>query len=119
MSFPDGRVRAVGGVVVEYQDRAGIGAVSGGILGALIDSNQPWRGAIIGAAAGAAAGGWIAERTDKNVPAADSNSAVIDQASREATRQNATIKYSRTTENGVNEEVIATPIYPGAGTTGR
>jgi uncharacterized protein YcfJ len=89
---------------------AGIGAAAGGILGALIDSNQPWRGAIIGAAAGAAAGGWIAERTDKNVPAADSNSAVIDQASREAARQNATIKYSRTTENGVNEEVIATPI---------
>jgi hypothetical protein len=93
---------------------AGIGAVSGGILGALLDSNQPWRGAIIGAAAGAAAGGWIGGRTDgrtdNNVPAADSNSEVIDQAAREAARQNATIKYSRTTENGVNEEVIATPI---------
>jgi uncharacterized protein YcfJ len=84
--------------------------VSGGILGALIDSNQPWRGAIIGAAAGAVAGGWIAEKTDKDVPAADSNTAVIDQAAREAAQQNATIKYSRTTENGVNEEVIATPI---------
>jgi uncharacterized protein YcfJ len=93
---------------------AGIGAVSGGVLGALIDSNQPWRGAIIGAAAGAAAGGWIGGRTDgrtdNNVPAADSNSEVIDQAAREAARQNATIRYSRTTENGVNEEVIATPI---------
>lgn len=89
---------------------AGIGAVSGGILGALIDSNRPWRGAIIGAAAGAAAGGAIGSTTDRDaVPAVDSNAAVIDQAAREAARQNATIRYSRTTETGVNEEVIATP----------
>src|SRR5450830_412994 len=92
---------------------AGIGAVSGGILGALIDSNQPWRGAIIGAAAGAAAGGWIGSTTDKNkvsAPVVDSNAAVIDQAAREAATKNATVKYSRTTENGIKEEVIATPI---------
>ena len=91
---------------------AEIGVVSGGILGALIDSNQPWRGAVIGAAAGAAAGGWIGNTTDKHVsaPVVNSNAAVIDQAAREAATQNATVKYSRTTEDGVNEEVIATPI---------
>ena len=92
---------------------AGIGAVSGGILGALIDSNRPWRGAIIGAAAGAAAGGWIGSTTDKktlSAPIVDSNDAVITQAANEAAKQNAVVKYSRTTESGVNEEVIATPI---------
>ena len=91
---------------------AEIGVVSGGILGALIDSNQPWRGAVIGAAAGAAAGGWIGNTTDKTVsaPVVNSNAAVIDQAAREAATQNATIKYSRTTEGGINEEVVAKPI---------
>ncbi|MFH2068606.1 MAG: YMGG-like glycine zipper-containing protein [Candidatus Omnitrophota bacterium] len=91
---------------------AGIGAVSGGILGALIDSKQPWRGAIIGAAAGAAAGGWIGSTTDKEVstPVVDSNAAVINQAALEAAKQNATVSYSRTTESGIKEEVVATPI---------
>ena len=91
---------------------AEIGVVSGGILGALIDSNQPWRGAVIGAAAGAAAGGWIGSTTDKTVstPVVNSNAAVIDQAAREAARQNVTVQYSRTTEDGINEKVIATPI---------
>ena len=92
---------------------AEIGAASGGILGAILDSRQPWRGAIIGAAAGAAAGGWIGSTTDKktvSAPVVDSNAAVINQAASEAAKQNATVKYSRTTESGVNEEVIATPI---------
>lgn len=35
------------------------GAVLGGVAGALIDGNNPWRGAAIGAAAGAAVGGGI------------------------------------------------------------
>ena len=87
----------------------GIGAVSGGILGALIDSNQPWRGAIIGAAAGTAAGGWIGSTTDQGT-AVNSNASVINQAASEAARQNITVKYSRTTEGGINEEVVATPI---------
>jgi len=91
---------------------AGIGAAAGGILGALLDSNHPWRGAIIGAAAGAAAGGWIGSTTDKTVsaPVVNSNDAVINQAAKEAAKQNAVVKYSRTTESGINEEVIATPI---------
>ena len=92
---------------------AEIGAVSGGILGAILDSNKPWRGAIIGAAAGAVAGGWIGSTTDKktvSTPVVESNAAVIDQAAKEAAKQNATVKYSRTTESGINEEVIATPV---------
>ena len=92
---------------------AEIGAVSGGILGAILDSNRPWRGAIIGAAAGAAAGGWIGSTTDKktvSAPVVDSNDAVIDQAAKEAAKQNVTVKYSRTTESGINEEVVATPL---------
>jgi uncharacterized protein YcfJ len=92
---------------------AEIGAVSGGVLGALIDSRQPWRGAIIGAAAGAAAGGWIGSTTDKktvSAPVVNSNDAVIDQAASEAAKLNVTVKYSRTTENGIKEDVVAVPL---------
>lgn len=90
---------------------AGIGAVGGGILGAMIDSNKPWRGAIIGAAAGAAAGGWVGHTMDnKEVePVVDADANIVNQAALDAAKQNATVKYSRTTENGINEEVIATP----------
>jgi len=90
---------------------AGIGAVGGGILGAMIDSGQPWRGAIIGAAAGAAAGGWVGHTMDAKAvePVVDANADIVNQAAMNAAKQNATVKYSRTTEQGVNEEVIATP----------
>ncbi|MCX5642299.1 MAG: YMGG-like glycine zipper-containing protein [Candidatus Omnitrophica bacterium] len=101
------------GLSPNTQTGAEIGAVSGGILGALLDSNHPWRGAIIGAAAGAAAGGWVGSTTDKktvSAPVVNSNNAVIDQAAKEAAKQNATVKYSRTTETGINEEVVATPL---------
>lgn len=90
---------------------AGIGAVAGGILGAIVDSNKPWRGAIIGAAAGAAAGGWIGHTMDKETgePIVQADADVVNQAATEAAKQNATVKYSRVTEGGVNEEVIAKP----------
>ena len=101
------------GLSPNTQTGAEIGAVSGGILGAILDSHQPWRGAIIGAAAGAVAGGWIGSTTDKkkvSAPVVSSNAAVINQAAKEAAKQNAIIKYSRTTESGINEEVVATPL---------
>ena len=90
---------------------AGIGAVGGGILGAMIDSGQPWRGAIIGAAAGAAAGGWIGHTMDEEEadPIVEANADIVNQAATDAARLNSTVKYSRTTEYGINEEIIATP----------
>jgi phage tail tape-measure protein len=90
---------------------AGIGAVAGGILGAVVDSDKPWRGAIIGAAAGAAAGGWIGHTMDKETgePIVQADADIVAQAAAEAAKQNATIKYSRVTEGGVNEEIIAKP----------
>ena len=91
------------------QTGAGIGAVAGGILGALVDSNKPWRGAIIGAAAGAAAGGWVGHATETTEPVVAANADIVDQAARDAAVQNATVQYTRTTEAGVREEVIATP----------
>lgn len=95
----------------ETKTGAGIGAVTGGILGAMIDSNKPWRGAIIGAAAGAVAGGWIGSKVDKDTgeTVVEADADVVNQAATEAAKQNATIKYTRTTEGGVKEEVIAKP----------
>ncbi|HNS32501.1 MAG TPA: glycine zipper domain-containing protein [bacterium] len=91
---------------------AGIGAVAGGVLGAIVDSNKPWRGAIIGAAAGAAAGGWIGHTMEEKAASEATVSAdkdIVDQAAREAVKSNAIVKYSRTTEEGVNEDIIARP----------
>lgn len=88
---------------------AGIGAVAGGILGALVDSGKPWRGAIIGAAAGAAAGGWIGYKLDNKSAEVEADADIVAQAASEAAKQNATIKYSRVTEDGIAEDIIATP----------
>ncbi|RPJ11408.1 MAG: glycine zipper 2TM domain-containing protein [Deltaproteobacteria bacterium] len=40
---------------------AGVGALAGGIAGALIDRHNPWRGGIIGGALGAVAGATLTE----------------------------------------------------------
>src|SRR4030042_2485907 len=74
---------------------AGVGGGVGGIAGLIIDSHNPWRGGILGVAIGAVAGGVIGN--------------IIDHSTREAASKNATVKYSRTTENGTKEEVVATP----------
>ena len=87
---------------------AGIGAVSGGILGAIIDSNKPWRGAIIGGATGAIAGALIGDSMDKN-NVVETKEDIVERAAKEAATLNTTVKYSRTTENGITEEIIATP----------
>lgn len=47
------------------QQGAGIGAAVGATAGALIDDDNPWRGAVIGGALGAAFGGTIAEISNK------------------------------------------------------
>ncbi|MBN1445435.1 MAG: glycine zipper 2TM domain-containing protein [Candidatus Omnitrophica bacterium] len=99
----------ISGLSPKTKTGAGIGAVAGGILGALVDSNKPWRGAIIGAAAGAAAGGWIGYKMDNKDAVVEADSDIVAQAATEAAKQNATIKYSRVTEDGVAEDIIATP----------
>ena len=95
----------------EARTGIGIGAVAGGILGAVVDSDRPWRGAIIGAAAGGALGGWIGHtmegEPEEVVVEADAD--VVTLAAEEAAKQNVVVKYSRVTEDGVLEEIIATP----------
>lgn len=73
----------------------GIGAVVGGLAGLLIDSHNPWRGGVIGAAIGAVAGGVIGN--------------IIDYSAKESAHSNKSVKYARTTENGTNEEIHASP----------
>lgn len=72
-----------------------VGAATGGLAGILIDSHNPWRGGVIGAALGAVSGVILGD--------------IINHSAQEAAQHNASVKYSRTTENGTNEEVVATP----------
>ncbi|HOK56723.1 MAG TPA: YMGG-like glycine zipper-containing protein [bacterium] len=101
----------IGNLSEKTKQGATIGAVAGGILGAIIDSNKPWRGAIIGAATGAVAGGWIGNTLEKKSEekVVEANKDVVTQAANEAGKLNAVVKYSRVTENGVKEEIVATP----------
>ncbi len=93
----------------ETKKGAAIGAAAGGILGALLDSGKPWRGAIIGAAVGAAAGGWIGYKLEGKEAVAQADEDVVSKAAKDAATLNSTVKYSRVTEAGVTEEIIATP----------
>lgn len=99
------------GMSRETRTGAAVGAVAGGVLGALIDSGRPWRGAVIGAAAGAVAGGWIGHTMtpagEGTVARADED--VVTRAAAEAAQANATVKYSRVTEQGISEDVVAEP----------
>ena len=61
------------------QEGAGIGAAVGAAAGALIDDDNPWRGAVIGGALGAAFGGTLAEISNK--------------ASREAVEEGRPVRY--------------------------
>ncbi len=74
---------------------AKIGAILGGIGGAAIDKENPWRGAIEGAAAGAIIGGTIGY--------------IIDQAALESARRDAPVVYKRKNPKGWEEEVVAEP----------
>ena len=75
---------------------AQIGAILGGLGGAVIDKDNPWRGAVEGAAIGAILGGTIGK--------------IVDNAALEAARRDATVTYSRVNpEKGWKEEVVAEP----------
>ncbi|MFB3883981.1 MAG: YMGG-like glycine zipper-containing protein [Thermodesulfobacteriota bacterium] len=63
---------------------AGVGAVLGGLAGALLDRHNPWRGGVIGGVIGAVAGGTLTE--------------ISARASREAAYENRPVEYR--TEDG-------------------
>jgi hypothetical protein len=73
----------------------GIGAAVGGLAGLIIDSSNPWRGGIIGAAIGAVSGGVIGN--------------IIEHSAQQAAHNNKSVKYNRTVKNGTSEEIEATP----------
>lgn len=74
---------------------AGIGGILGGAAGAIIDKENRWRGGIIGATVGAIIGGTIGH--------------IMDQAAYEAAQEGKSVEYSRTTGDGSQEIIRATP----------
>lgn len=52
---------ACGQLQQQHYEGAGIGALVGGVAGALLDSKNPWRGGVIGAGLGAVFGATIAD----------------------------------------------------------
>ncbi|MCM8771943.1 MAG: YMGG-like glycine zipper-containing protein [Candidatus Omnitrophica bacterium] len=93
------------------KEGAVIGAAIGGILGAILDSNKPWRGAIIGATIGSVSGGWIGYKMEQSQKerTVDAKADIVDIAAREAVKLNSVVKYERITEDGTKEEIVATP----------
>lgn len=75
---------------------AGTGAILGGVAGALIDKDNPWRGGVVGAFAGALIGGTIGN--------------MMDRAAEESAAKNRPVQYSRTYDDGTREIVRATPV---------
>jgi hypothetical protein len=49
------------GCAIHHYEGAGVGALLGGIAGALLDRGNPWRGGVIGGALGAVAGATITD----------------------------------------------------------
>jgi len=74
---------------------AGIGALGGGLLGLIANDGNPWKGVLLGSVGGALIGGIIGN--------------IIDYASKESSHRSAPVKYYRTTKDGLNEEVYASP----------
>ena len=52
---------SLSGCTVHHYEGAGAGAVIGGIAGALLDRENPWRGGVIGAALGGVAGATLTD----------------------------------------------------------
>lgn len=84
----------LGGCATPQQAQgAGVGAAIGGIAGALIDRNNPWRGALIGGGLGAVAGSSFAE--------------ISSQGSQQAARTWKPVEYR--TEDG-RDRYVAEPV---------
>jgi hypothetical protein len=75
---------------------AGVGAVIGGVAGALIDKDNPWRGGVVGAFAGALIGGAVGS--------------ISDRAAEEAVMKDRPVAYMRTLDDGTQETIRATPL---------
>lgn len=52
---------SLSGCAVHHYEGAGVGAALGGIAGALLDRENPWRGGVIGAAIGGVAGATLTD----------------------------------------------------------
>ena len=82
---------------VELQQKtkegATVGAVAGGVIGALLDKNNRWRGAVVGAALGALIGGTAAT--------------IMDRASKEAATYKKPVEY---VSEDKSQRVYAKPI---------
>ncbi len=74
---------------------AAIGAAVGGVLGAIIHDDNRWVGAAVGAAAGAVVGGAVGN--------------IVDRSAAEAARSGRPAVYTRTTADGTQERIVATP----------
>ena len=75
------------GCTYHHQRGAGVGGAVGGVSGALLDSENPWRGGVIGAALGAVLGATLAD--------------ISMHASREAVSARKPVEYSTTDGRGV------------------
>ncbi len=90
------------GCMTSNQTGAAGGAVIGGAAGAIIDKDNPWRGAVIGAAVGAAIGVGISELSKK--------------AAREAVEQGKPVAYTKG-DTTVLAEPVGTPYHKSTGET--
>ena len=72
---------------------AGIGALTGGVAGAIINSKNPWMGGVIGAATGAVVGGVIGN--------------ISERAANESAKNDKSTQWDRTTDDGTREKVVA------------
>lgn len=84
---------ACGQLQQQHYEGAGLGALVGGIAGALLDKKNSWRGGVIGAGLGVVLGATLADISQK--------------AAKEAAKQNKTVVYE--TEDQT-QKVVAIPI---------
>jgi hypothetical protein len=87
---------ALGACATHQYEGAAVGGGVGGVAGALLDNDNPWRGGVIGAALGALFGATIAD--------------VSVRGSQEAARTGRPVEYRTTTESGRTGMYRADPL---------
>jgi hypothetical protein len=89
-----------------HHEGAGMGAVIGGVAGALLDKENPWRGGVIGATIGGVAGATLAD--------------ISVRASREAAVSGRPVEYRTQDGRGVfRADPVGDTFHPDAHTTCR